>query len=180
MKRLESVSSMEQIPAAYRGTPIGRLLAYHNLDAPGRTYERAELLLGMCMDHRKRLRIPENFAYVIRTGGANLRHSEFHISYAIAVGGLGAIALVGHDGCGMVNLASRREAFVQGLVEQAGWDAERADEHFRQLAPKFEIGNEVDFVLSEVRRLRLRYPRVLVAPLLYRVDDALLYLVREE
>ena len=32
-------------------------------------------------------------------------------------------------------------------------------------APMFEIGNEVDFVMSEVKRLRLRYPGVLVAPM---------------
>jgi carbonic anhydrase len=30
-----------------------------------------------------------------------------------------------------------------------------------------------------VRRLRLRYPKVLVAPLLYRVEDNRLYLIQE-
>ena len=44
----------------------------------------------------------------------------------------------------------------------------------------FEIGNEIDFVLSEVKRLRLRYPEVLIAPLLYKVEDNLLYLIKEE
>ena len=39
----------------------------------------------------------------------------------------------------------------------------------------FEVGNEIDFVLSEAKRLRLRYPRCLVAPLLYRVEDNRLY-----
>ncbi|MDI6768869.1 MAG: hypothetical protein QMD04_04260 [Anaerolineales bacterium] len=43
----------------------------------------------------------------------------------------------------------------------------------------FEIGNEVDFVLSEAKRLRLRYPGIQVAPLLYRIEDGLLYLLRE-
>ncbi|MFV9510818.1 hypothetical protein [Tepidibacillus sp. LV47] len=44
----------------------------------------------------------------------------------------------------------------------------------------FEIGNEVDFVLSEVKRLRLRYPKIMVAPLLYKVEDNRLYLIRED
>jgi carbonic anhydrase len=35
-------------------------------------------------------------------------------------------------------------------------------------------------VLSEAQRLRLRYPNVQVAPLLYRVEDNQLYLLREE
>ena len=43
----------------------------------------------------------------------------------------------------------------------------------------FEIGNEVDFVLSEAKRLRLRYPKLLVAPLRYRVEDCQLYQLRE-
>ncbi len=46
-------------------------------------------------------------------------------------------------------------------------------------APMFEIGNEVDFVLSEAKRLRLRYPKLQVAPLLYRVEDGQLYQLRE-
>ena len=43
----------------------------------------------------------------------------------------------------------------------------------------FEIGNEIDFVLSEVKRLRLKYPQIIIAPLLYKVEDNLLYFMRE-
>lgn len=43
----------------------------------------------------------------------------------------------------------------------------------------FEIGNKVDLVVSEAKWLRLRYPRVAVAPMLYKVDDDRLYLIRE-
>jgi carbonic anhydrase len=131
------------------------------------------------MDNRKHLRIPDNFAFIIRAGGANLRYSEFKVSYAIGVGGVRAIALMGHTQCAMVDLAARREQFVRGLSENAGWNPAAAEEHFHQFAPMFEIGNEIDFVLSEVRRLRLRYPKVLVAPMLYRVEDNLLYLIAE-
>ena len=59
-----------------------------------------DLLIGMCMDHRKDLTIPNEFAYVLRSAGANFRDSSFEISYAVA--------------------------FVQGLVDRAGWTAEKA------------------------------------------------------
>ncbi|MDI6780145.1 MAG: carbonic anhydrase [Bacteroidota bacterium] len=179
MNRLHLIASRDNIPPEYRDTPIGLLLEYHNLDRPYDTYTTAQLLIGMCMDNRKHLHIPDNFAFIIRSGGANLRYSEFKVSYAIAVGGVRAIALIGHTQCGMVNLIARKEQFVQGLVNSAGWQPEWAEEHFLHFAPMFEIGNEVDFILSEVKRLRLRYPKILVAPLLYRVEDNRLYLIQE-
>lgn len=179
MKRLHSVEKPADIPEAYRGTPIGLLLAYHNLNEPFATYTQAELLVGMCMDHRKHLQIPDNFAYIIRAGGANLRYSEFKVSYAIAIGGVRAIALIGHNRCGMVNLMARREQFIDGLVQNAGWDREWAAQHFMHFAPMFEVGNEVDFVRSEANRLRLRYPTISVAPMLYNVDDNRLYVIEE-
>lgn len=179
MNRLIPVVSGADIPPAYRTTPIGALLEYHNLRRPFDTYTTAQLLVGMCMDHRKHLHIPDNFAYIIRAGGANLRYSEFKVSYAIAIGGVQAIALIGHTECGMVNLMARREQFIEGLVQQAGWEREWATQHFLHFAPMFEIGNEIDFVLSEAKRLRLRYPKVQVAPLLYRIEDSRLYLIQE-
>ena len=179
MERLCAVEKVTDIPAAYRGTPIGDMLEYHNLDRPYQTYTNAQLLIGMCMDNRKHLHMPDNFAFIIRTGGANLRYSEFKVSYAIAVGGIRAIALIGHTQCGMVNLIARKEQFVQGLVAAAGWQEQSAEDHFFHFAPMFEIGNEVDFILSEVQRLRSRYPAVRVAPMLYRMEDNRLYLIKE-
>jgi len=179
MKRLLPIASREDIPDQYRETPIGLLLEYHNLERPFDTYTKAELLIGMCMENRKHLRIPDNFAFIIRAGGANLRYSEFKVSYAIAVGGVRCIALIGHNQCGMVNLIARKDQFVEGLTEAAGWQPQQAEEHFHHFAPMFEIGNEVDFVLSEAKRLRLRYPKILVAPLTYRVEDASLSLIQE-
>ncbi|HUN64946.1 MAG TPA: carbonic anhydrase [Bacteroidota bacterium] len=179
MDRTHSITRRDDIPPAYRDTPIGLLLEYHNLGRPFDAYTNARLLIGMCMDNRKHLRIPDNYAYIIRSGGANLRYSEFKVSYAIAVGGVRHIALMGHNHCGMVNLVARKEQFIQGLVRNAGWTRESAEEHFHHYAPMFEIGNETDFILSEVNRLRLRYPGVTVAPLLYIVEDNLLSLIRE-
>lgn len=179
MKRLISIQSKKDIPSEYQDTPIGLLLEYHNLGRPNDEYSSPKLLVGMCMDNRKRLRIPDNFTFIIRSGGANLRHSEFKVSYAISVGEVRHIALIGHDQCGMVNLASRREQFVQGLVEGAGWTRRAAEDHFDQFVPIFEIGNEIDFILSETKRLKARYPKIVIAPLMYRIEDNLLYMIGE-
>ncbi len=180
MSKLLTIASREDIPLQYRETSIGLLLEYHNLDREFESYTNAELLVGMCMDNRKHLHMPDNFSFIIRTGGANLRHSEFKVSYAIAVGGIRCIALIGHTQCGMVNLIARKDQFVQGLVNDAGWQREAAEDHFFHFAPMYEIGNETDFILSEVKRLRLRYPKIVVAPLLYKVEDNRLYLIQED
>ena len=180
MNKLISIASINDIPAIYRQTPIGLLLEYHNLYRPFDTFDKAQLLVGMCMDNRKHLHIPDNFAFIIRSGGANLRYSEFKVSYAIGVGQVSHIALIGHNNCGMVNLISRKNEFVDGLVITAGWDRERAEEHFFHFAPMFEIGNETDFILSETKRLRLRYPKILIAPLIYLVEENKLYFIPED
>ena len=179
MHRLIEINQTRDIPSTYRHHAIGRLLEYHNLNRPFEKYSRAQLLVGMCMDSRKHLHIPDNFAFIIRAGGANLRYSEFKVSYAVAVGGVSSIALIGHNNCGMVNLASRKELFIQGLVERGGWKRKDAEEHFANCSAIFEIGSETDFILSEVKRLRLRYPKVTIAPMLYKVEDNRLYLLKE-
>lgn len=179
MHQLTEINCQEDISPEYQNTPIGKLLEYHNLNKSYENYDKAELLVGMCMDNRKRLQIPENFSYIIRTGGANLRYSEFKVSYAISVGGIRHIALIGHNNCGMVNLHSKKEGFVKGLVETAGWTTERAEEHFTNFAPMFEVGNALEFVLYEAKRLRVKYPKIKVAPLFYNVDSNKIFLIKE-
>ncbi len=179
MRQTIEVSAPQAIPVEYRNSPVGELLEYHNLDRPLVPYSSAELLIGMCMDHRVALRLPENFAYVIRSPGANLRPVEFAIAYAIAVGGVRAIAIIAHTDCGMAGLAAKQSAFVEGLVQHAGWENDAAEEHFVHSAPAFDIGEELDFTLGEAQRLRTRFPRIRVAPLVYRVEDKRLSLIRE-
>jgi carbonic anhydrase len=179
MDKLISVNTLDDILPQYRDTPIGLLLEFHNLNRPLEPFDKARLLVGMCMDNRKHLHMPDNFAFIIRSGGANLRYSEFKVSYAIAVGQVSHIALIGHNNCGMVNLVSRRTEFIDGLVSTAGWTVERAEEHFMNFAPMFEISNETEFILSETQRLRLRYPKIMIAPLLYLVEDNKLYFIEE-
>ncbi len=171
------ITKKTDIPLAYRNTPIGLLLEYHNLNRPFAVYSQARILVGMCMDNRKHLTMPDNFAFIIRSGGANLRYSEFKVSYAIAVGQVKHIALIAHSHCAMVNLIARRKKFIQGLVSHAGWSKESAEEHFMNLAPMHEIGNAIDFIVSETSRLRKRYPKIKVAPLYYRVEDNRLHCI---
>ena len=180
MHELIRIRAKTEIPLEFQGTPIGLLLEYNNLSRSTEdVYSNAQILIGMCMDNRKHLHTPDNFAYILRAGGANLRYSEFKLSYAIAVGGIRHMALIGHTQCGMVNLKSRREVFIQGMMDGAGWERKTAEEHFNQYEPLFEIGNEIQFVLSETKRLRLRYPKIQIAPFIYRIEDNLLYGISE-
>jgi len=177
---MQPVETEKDIPERLRGTPIAELLQYNNLGRELIPLPAPRLLIGMCMDNRKHLRIPDNFSFILRAGGANLRPSEFKVSYAIAVGGVRAIAIIGHNNCGMVNLMSRSQQFIDGLVKNAGWDKQQAEDHFFHFAPLFEIGNEMDFTRSEAKRLRMRYPGVMVQPMLYKVEDNRLYLLAED
>jgi len=177
---IRPVDSEHDIPTHLRGTPIEELLQYQNLGRDLRPVPAPRLLIGMCMDSRKHLRIPDNFAFILRAGGANLRPTEFKVSYAIAVGGVRAIAIIGHNNCGMVNLMARSQIFIDGLVKNAGWDRQQAEDHFHHFAPLFEIGCELDFTRSEAKRLRQRYPGVIVAPMLYRIEDNRLSLLTED
>lgn len=179
-EKLSVVLSEEDIPKRLRNTPVELLLRYHNLRKTFDRYDKAKILIGMCMDHRKHLHIPDNFAYIIRSGGGNLRYSEFKVSYAVSVGDVNAIVVLGHNNCGMTNLISKEEKFINGLVKKCNWKEETAREHFRSYLPMFEIGNEVDFAVSEAKRLREKYKNILIVPLFYNVEDNLLYIIHED
>ncbi|MBA2684211.1 MAG: carbonic anhydrase [Gemmatimonadaceae bacterium] len=175
MPEIIPVNFRSDILPEYRGTSVESLLEYHNLGRAIGTMPAPQMLIGMCMDSRKSLRIPNDFAFVLRTAGANMRDNEFRISYAIAVGGVRTIVLIAHTDCGMARLEQSREKFIEGLMGAAGWDESRAVKHFEESAPKFGMRDEVEFVLREAARLRAIYPRINVVPLLYRVEDDLLY-----
>lgn len=178
--RIVPVESIDDILPPYRDTPVEALLRYHNLgellpDSTG----HAHLLVSMCMDHRKELVIPNEFAYVLRSAGGSLRDSEFEVAYAVAVGGVDTIALLAHTDCGMSVVTSQRASFVEGLVTRAGWTREKAAAHFDDYARRYHIGDAIEFVLAEAARIRALFPAVLVAPLLYRVDSDRLAQVAE-
>lgn len=175
--KLESILSEKDIPEYLLNTPIAELLKYQNLSTSFKEYEKAQIAIVMCMDNRKQLHIPNRFAYILRTAGARITGSEFKLSFAIGFGDIKHVALIGHSNCGMVNLTSKKDKVVQGLIENAGWTKEQAENHFNSFAPFFEIENEVDFAVSESKRLKEKYPKILFVPMLYKVEDGLLYLI---
>ncbi|MFY9173892.1 MAG: carbonic anhydrase [Peptococcia bacterium] len=180
MGRLIKVETENDIFPHYQDTPVALLFKYHNMNRDKDKYTQAQLLIGMCMDHRKSLRIPNNFAYILRSAGANFRHKEFMVSYAIGVGKIKHIAIIGHNNCGMTNLISKKDEYVKGLVEIAGWQENNAEEYFLNNEPLFRVSDEMDFVLSEANRLRSHYPKIQVAPLFYKLDDNMLYQIAED
>ncbi len=178
-KKLKAILESKDIPHIYRDTPAGTLLEYHNLNKPFDVYKKAALVIGTCMDNRISLRIPKNFAFVIRSGGGNLMNNDFYISFAIAVGEAKCITVIGHNKCGMSNIPTKKETFINNLVEHAGWNKTDALQHFEEYSQKHEIGDEVDFVLNETNRLREMYPKIKVVPMMYLLEDHKLYLVGE-
>ena len=68
MERLTAVNSLNDIYQEYRGTPIQLLLEYHNLGKPFGKYINAQLLIGMCVDNRKYLNIPDNLHMSLEPG----------------------------------------------------------------------------------------------------------------
>ena len=133
--RLITVNSESDIPVVYRDTVISRLLEYHNLNIRPEVHETPELLIVMCMDSRQRMRLPRNFAFFIRNAGARVEDSLFDISFAIAVGGVQAVAVIGHTDCRMVGLEASEERFVKGLSERGGWNAAQQGCIFQQCVP---------------------------------------------
>ena len=175
--KLKSISSEKDIPEYLLNTPVAKLLKYHNLSTSFKEYERAEVVVVMCMDNRKQLNTPKRFAYILRTAGARITGYEFMLSFSIGFAGIKHVALIGHTNCGMVNLLSKKEQIIQGLIENAKWTKEEAEKHFDSNVHFFEIDNEVDFVVNESKRLSEKYKSVLFVPMLYKVEDNLLYLV---
>jgi carbonic anhydrase len=176
LKDLIGVRQFNDIPGALQNTTFGRLLAYHNLGHAFQHHDRPEMLIIMCMDYRESLRLPDNFAYVIRVAGARVRQRDFNVSFAIGVGGVSSVAVIGHTDCGMVNVGAKEEAFVGGLMERGGWDSETAHSHFSSSAEIYEIGSETESVIAGAERLRQIYKKIMAVPFVYRVEDRLLYL----
>ena len=123
----------------------------------------------MCMDHRKELIIPNEFAYILRSAGGSLRHSDVDVAYAVSVGGVDTSALLPHTDCGMSEVMTKCELYIAGLVSRAGWTPESAAEHFDEYARSHHIGDAMEFVMGEATRIGELFPPVRVAPLMYRV-----------
>lgn len=177
---LKKIFSEKDIPEYLLNTPIANLFRYHNFETPFKEYERAEMAIVMCMDNRKQLMVPNKFSYILRTAGARITGNEFKLSFAIGFGDIKHVALIGHTNCGMVNLTSKKEKFIDGLVKNANWSKEQAETHFMSFAPFFEIENEITFTASESKRLKEKYPSILFVPIIYNIDDNKLYIIEDK
>lgn len=165
--RLIPVSREDDILAAYRNTAVGQLLRYQNLGAAPVSHARPELLLASCLGQQAALRVPEGFAISLHTAAASLKRDPFKVSWAIGVAGVRAIALVAHDDCEFTALAGHRESFIRQMIEAAGWEEAAASQHFDHWSDLFQVDDPAGFVATEAARLRRRYPKIIVAPLLY-------------
>ncbi len=168
------------IPEVYRNTPIARLILYHNLGLSPESYDQAEVLVLMCMDNRQALRLPRNFSFIICNSGGTRKGVSFSISFAIAVGRIRNIAVIGHSDCMMVNLETRKEDFVKNLSERFMWRRPEAENHFLDMCAQFTKRDAVGSVIAEVEFIRSQYPGVIVAPLFYSLEDDRLYMINEK
>jgi len=166
---LTPVRNESDILPAWRGTPVADLLRFQNLGTgqAAARFARPAILIATCLEQTAALRIPEGFAISLHTAAASLKRDPFKVSWAIGVAGVSAIAIVGHDDCRLVELRNHREQFVVQMIEAAGWERPAAEQHFDHWSDLFEVDNPVEFVAAEAARLQSRYPKILVAPLLY-------------
>ncbi|MBS2008551.1 MAG: SulP family inorganic anion transporter [Cyanobacteria bacterium SZAS TMP-1] len=179
LSRLHKVASEDDIPTYLRDTPIATMIKCQNLgqidNAPP---DAPQMVIGMCIDYRKSLHLPQNCAYVIRRTGANMAGSEFSVALALSTG-IEYMALVAHNHCVMSNPQEKREAFVASLRDRHGWTHEQALSFFDQHAQSREIDDAIDFSIKEARRLSTLFRGLKVVPLLFMLEDNCLYLVKE-
>lgn len=179
---LKEIKTPEDIPAQYKGTPLEKLILYHNFhdeykDKIGPS-EAPEMVIAMCMDFRHQLKTPENFAYIMRTAGANIMNLDFMVSVAVGAGKTAHMAIIGHNDCAMAHLDEKKENMIEGLVNLAGWEAGQAADYFARYAPSFTTGNAAEFTTRQTRHYQKFYPGVQVASLYYKFDDHKLWLIK--
>lgn len=174
---LIAVDSNDDIPQILRDTPVATLIRSQNMgDFEESVNERAELVIGMCIDYRKALSVPKDFAYILRREGANMNGAEYAIALALSKG-IKYMALIAHNDCAMSNTGDLRETFIDNLADNYKWSKSKATTFFDDHIRSKDIGNEVDFVLEEALRLSKVFPGLKVIPMLFRVEDNRLYLI---
>jgi carbonic anhydrase len=171
---LKPARTEADILPVWRNTPVAELLALHNLGATARQYNHPQILVATCPEQQTALRIPGGFALSVHGAAASLKRDPFKVSWAIGIGQISAIAIVGHSGCGMVGLRERREEFVARMVAAAGWARPAAEQHFDHWGDLYAIEDPAMFAATEAARLRTRYPKIPVAALLYDAADQML------
>lgn len=179
MTRLYEVRGSSQIPLIVRQTPINALLKSQNLLEVDETpAEKADLIIGMCIDYRKQLHLPKNCAYIIRSAGANMKDSEFGLALAVS-SGIQYMALITHNKCLMSDPFAQQQNVLDALDTRCGWSKDRSRTFFDEQATARGISDPVQFALTESERLETMFRTLKVVPLLYCVDDDRLYLIKD-
>lgn len=158
-----------EILPAWRGTPVADLLRFQNFPDAGAAPAgpHPAILVATCLEQASPLRLPAGFAVELHTAAASLKRDPFKVSWAIGVARVSAIAIVGHDDCRLTQLRNHREEFVVRMIEAAGWERPAAEQHFDHWSDLFAVDEPAAFAAAEAARLRERYPRLVIAPLLY-------------
>ena len=177
--RLLPVKSEDDIPEALKDTPIATLLKCQNLgQVESSLSDSPELIIGMCIDYRKSLTLPQNCAYVIRRTGANMAGSEFSLALALSAG-IKYMALIAHNHCIMSDPHTKREDFVGALTTHHGWTEQEAKRFFDKHASSREISDAIDFSVKEARRLTRLFNGARIVPMMFMLEDNMLYLVKD-
>jgi carbonic anhydrase len=175
-----AINHAQDLPSNLQNTPIQDLFEFHNNSKESaQDYTAAKMAIVMCMDNRKKLNIPNNFAYIVRSPGARIKGNEFGLSFAIGAAKVQHIAMIAHTDCGMVNLPKKKEATLEGFQELLGWSKENSEQYFETNAKEFFIEDGSEFVVKEAKRLASEFPNTTVVPMLYKVEDHKLYLLEE-
>ncbi len=137
------------------------LLGSHNLEKDYEPFTLPKLAIVTCMDFRIQLRLPRNFAFVLRTGGANIRPIETYLAFSVARTGIHAIAIIGHTDCAM----EKPDPYV---VDELPTDNETKIFYRSQIA-SLAIRDAREYTLAQAKMLeeRLGLPGL---PLIYDVE----------
>ena len=177
MKRIPVRASWD-VPAAWRDGPFGDLLSYQNMGMPHRTHEKPTLLVAACFDPRVVFRWPAGFTFSLRVPGANLALVPFGPSYAFAVKRVRHAAVIAHTDCGAMGLLGKRAEVVRGLTD-TGWDVKRAEAHFDERAPLWNLPDPGLFAIRQAKQMATDYPKITTAAFLYDLADGGLSILEE-
>ena len=119
------INFTNQIPLHLQGSAEEALIRYQNFAQAPHRYNKPRLLIVTDIDHRIRLRIPERFAYVIRTGAADLRGLEFQVASILALGHISSVALIGIEDSIFSKVERNKETLARNLENYAGWEEEQ-------------------------------------------------------
>ncbi len=171
---LVEVCSREDIPIAWKDTPIESFIMAQNFGWPIVSTGKVELLIATCIEFRYALPVPRMYAYVIRRASGRVIGSEFSVGYTLSQG-VRYLVIIGHNDCGMSKVYERAPSVVQAFVDQ-GWDKDAAEEYVTKQASRHAISDELDALRIEYIRLKQVFRKLIIAPLFVCLHDSRLYI----